>query len=78
VSKASSRIVELCLEATDRVADVVEQLDEFIAATAHSGAGVHRDPVNILAELRGEVHDLRATLREQRDEIEREARGFQS
>ena len=71
------RIVELCLEACDRATEVAEQLDEFVVASAHGGAGTHRNPVNIFIELREEVHDLLATVREARDEVEREARGLQ-
>jgi hypothetical protein len=71
------RVAELCLEACDRAAEVVEQLGDYAIANAHGGAGVHRDPANILTELREEARGLLATVREACDEIEREARGLQ-
>lgn len=71
------RVAELRHEAWDRANGVAELFDELIAASACSGAGTHRDPANIQAELHEEIRDLRATLREARDEIEREARGLQ-
>jgi hypothetical protein len=69
------RTAELCTEACERAADVIELLDEYIGSAGCQGAGICRDPANILAELCEEARDLRATLCEQRNEIEREARG---
>jgi hypothetical protein len=69
------RNAELCLEAAERAAEVVEKLDEYAAAKRAGGGGIHRDPCNVFRELREEARDLLATVREARDEIEREARG---
>ena len=72
----TQRIAELCLEACDRAAEVVDHLDEYVGAAACQGAGICRDPANVLQELRGDARDLLAIVREARDEIEREARGL--
>jgi hypothetical protein len=70
----TQRMAELCFKACDLVTEVVDQLEEFTAARAAGGSGTHRDPTNILAELQEEIRDLRAVVREQCDEIERETR----
>jgi hypothetical protein len=71
----TQRAVDLCLEASDRAAEVVALLDEFVAAANSGGAGIRRDPTNILGELREEAFDLLATVREARDELEHTGRG---
>ena len=68
------RIVELCAEAVDHAIEAVGQLDEFEESRHRHGHGVHRDPTNILIDLREELHDLLATMREACDELERAAR----
>jgi hypothetical protein len=72
----TQRMVELCSEACDHAAEVVELIDEYAGSAGCDGAGICRDPANILSELREEALDLRAMLREQRDEIERLQRGL--
>jgi hypothetical protein len=64
---SSSRTHEFCLEVCECAAEAVDLIEEFQTASAHGGAGVHRDPLRVLAELSDVLVSLKVTARDARD-----------
>jgi hypothetical protein len=62
-----SRTHEFCLEVCECAAEAVDLLEEFEIANKHAGAGVHRDPSNVFAELYGSILSLQDAARDARD-----------